>query len=111
MKVPNCQNAEVPESKIVDYLLSPGHPERGPKARFFFGWGFTIEAWSVLASALIKQINENDYINAEEGRHGTKYTVVASIESPKGATTAVKTIWMIAEGTQHPRLITAYPAS
>ena len=111
MKVPNCQHAEVPESKIVDYLLSPGHPEGAPKARFIFGWGFTKEAWSVLASPLIKQVNENDYVNAEEGRHGTKYTVVASIESPKGATTAVKTIWMIAEGTQHPRLITAYLAS
>jgi hypothetical protein len=65
MKVPNCQHAEVPESKIVDYLLSPGHPEGAPKARFFFGWGFTKEAWSVLASALIKQVNENDYVNAE----------------------------------------------
>src|SRR6056297_2333952 len=111
MKVPNCQDAEVPESKIVDYLLSPVHPEGGPKARFFLEYGFTAEAWSLLASALIKQVNENDYANAEKGRHGTKYLVVASIESPKGATTAVKTIWMIAEGTQHPRLITAYPAS
>jgi hypothetical protein len=40
MKVHNCRNAEVPESKIVDYLLSPGHPEGGPNARFFFKWGF-----------------------------------------------------------------------
>lgn len=110
MKVPNCQNAEVPESKIVNYLLSPGHPEGGPKARFFFECGFTVESWSVLASALIKQVNENDYVNAEKGKHGTKYIVIASIESPKGTTIAVKTIWMIAEGTQHPRLITAYPA-
>lgn len=111
MRVPHCQNAEVSESKIVDYLLSLRHPEGGPKARFFLGWGFTIEAWRVLASALKKQVNENDYTNSEEGRYGTKYTVVASIESPKGATTAVETIWMIAKGTHHPRLITAYPAS
>jgi len=111
MKVPNCQNAEIPESKIVDYLLSPGHPEGGSKARFFFKWGFKIEAWSVFASALIKQINENDYINAEEGRYGTKYAIVASIESPRGETPAVKTIWIIAKGAPHPRLITAYPAS
>lgn len=111
MKVPNCQNAEIPKSKIVDYLLSSRHPEGGPKARFLSGWGFTIGAWNVLASALINQINENNYTNSEEGRHGTKYTVVASIESPKGATTPVKTIWMVAKGTQHPRLITAYPAS
>ena len=110
MKVPNCQNAEVPESKILDYLLSLQHPEGGPKARFFFGCGFTIEAWNDLASALTKQVNENNYVNVEEGKYGTKYTVVASIESPKGLTTAVKTIWMVAKGTQHPRLITAYPA-
>jgi len=109
MKVPNCENAEVPESKIVDYLLAQRHPEGGPKARFFLGGGFTIEARSILASALIKQVNGNDYANAEVGRHGTKYIVEAPIESPKGATTPVKTIWMIAEGTKNPRLITAYP--
>ncbi|MBN2232965.1 MAG: hypothetical protein JW781_09135 [Deltaproteobacteria bacterium] len=110
MKVPNCQNAEVPKSKIVDYLLSARHPEGGPKARFFSGWGFTIEAWRVLALALINQVNECDYINSEKGKYGTKYTVVASIESPKGTTTPVKTVWMIANDMRHPRLITAYPA-
>jgi len=71
--------------------------------------GVPIEARSILASALIKQVNGNDYANAEVGRHGTKYIVEAPIESPKGATTPVKTIWMIAEGTKNPRLITAYP--
>ncbi|MFP4032553.1 MAG: DUF6883 domain-containing protein [Desulfococcaceae bacterium] len=111
MKVPNCQNAEVPKSKIVDYLLSARHPEGGSKARFFFGWGFTTEAWGVLASALTKQINENDYLEVVEGRHGIKYIVVASIESPKGKTSAVKTIWMIAKGSKNPRLITAYPST
>ena len=111
MKIPNSQKAEVPESKIVDYLLSSGHPEGGPKARFFFGWGFTVENWNTLASALIKQAGENDFADDETGRHGTKYTVVAPLESPRGTTPPVKVIWIVAKGTEHPRLITAYPAS
>lgn len=36
MKIPNCHNAEVPESKILDYLLDLEHPEGEPKARFFY---------------------------------------------------------------------------
>lgn len=109
VKIPNCQNAEVPMSKVVDYLLCIGHPEGGPKARFFFRWGFTLGEWNVLSSALIKQVKENDYTEAAEGKYGTKYVVVAPIESPKGATSAVKSIWMVADGSDHPRLISSYP--
>ncbi|MEM9480200.1 MAG: DUF6883 domain-containing protein [Verrucomicrobiota bacterium] len=111
MTIANCQNAEVPKSKIVDYLLCLGHNEGGPKARFFLGWGFTVEEWTVLAIALTRQANENAYNESIEGNHGTKYTVVAPLESPNGTTPDVKSVWMIAKGTKHPRLISSYPAS
>jgi hypothetical protein len=111
VKIPNCRNAEVTESKVLDYLLSLGHPEGESKARFFLRWGFTREGWTMLASTLTKQANENDYTIAVEGRYGTKYVVVAPIVGPNGTTPPVKTIWIITEDEEFPRLITAYPAS
>jgi hypothetical protein len=65
----------------------------------------------MLASALVKQANENDYHLAIEGRYGTKYVVVAPVVAPNGTTPPVKTIWIIAEDEEFPRLIAAYPAS
>jgi len=111
VKIPNFRNAEVTKSKVLDYLISLGHPEGESKARFFLRWGFKPEDWSILASALVKQANENDYTSVIEGRYGTKYIVVAPIAAPKGSTPPVKTIWIIAKDEEFPRLITAYPAS
>ena len=111
MKIPNCRNAKVTERKVLDYLLSLGHPEGESKAKFFLRWGFTPAEWTMLASSLVKQANENDYAIAIEGRYGTKYVVVAPIVAPNGTTPPVKTIWIIAEDKESPRLITAYPAS
>lgn len=111
MKIPNCDRAEIPESKIIDYLLALGHPEGGPKATFFLNWGFTQNEWHILASALIRQANENVYTDVVEGKYGLKYIVIAPIESPAGITPPIKTIWMIPHDGEHPRLITAYPAT
>ena len=111
MKIPNCNEAEVPKSKIVDYLLAPDHPEGAPKAKFFHSCGFSLEEWSVLAYALVKQATENECIQVEHGKYGTKYVVEAVIDSPRGETAPVRSVWMISQNTNHPRLITAYPAS
>lgn len=110
MKVPNCRDAEIPRNKITEYLLCLEHPEGAPKARFFMKWGFSLQDWNLLASTLIRQVNSHDYDSFIEGKHGTKYIVIAPIESPTGTTPPVKTIWMVAQGTDYPRLISAYPA-
>lgn len=111
VKIPNCQNAQVPKSKVTDYLLSVVHPEGESKAKFFLRWGFNIDQWTALAAALIQQANEHDYSSATQGKFGTKYMVIAPICAPNGITPPVKTIWMFAEDDQRPRLVTAYPAS
>lgn len=110
MRVPNCWDAKIPPKKITDYLLCLEHPEGGPKARFFMNWGFSLHEWNLLASSLIQQVNQYDYERLVKGKHGFTYIVSAPIDSPKGLTPPVKTIWMIAERTDYPRLISAYPA-
>ncbi|HCS88980.1 MAG: hypothetical protein N838_17715 [Thiohalocapsa sp. PB-PSB1] len=111
MKIPNCSNAVVEARKVADYLLSLEHPEGESKARFFLGWGFSRRRWQILASALTKHAEENDCSAAIPGKHGTKYVVVGSISAPKGITPPIKTIWIVDDEEQCPRLITAYPES
>ncbi len=44
-QLPDAERAAVPERKIVDYLLSPFHPDGRGKARFFRGFGFSAAQW------------------------------------------------------------------
>jgi hypothetical protein len=111
VKIANCRNAQVPKSKVTDYLRSVVHPEGEAKAKFFLRWGFRRDQWAALAAALIQQANEHEYSVATQGKYGTKYMVIAPICAPNGIIPLVKTIWMFAEEEQRPRLITAYPAS
>jgi hypothetical protein len=54
MKLPNIENAYVPEAKLVKYLLNIEHPSGGKdKAIFFMRFGFTVEDWEVMATALL----------------------------------------------------------
>ena len=52
MRLPNTEFVVVEREKITEYLLNPEHRYGASKARFFAGFGFTLEAWDVLASAL-----------------------------------------------------------
>jgi len=111
VKIPNCSNAKVTESKILNYLLALDHPDGKSKAKFFLNWGFTRKEWTTFAAALFNQVNQNDYAEIIEGQYGTKYIVIAPILAPNGITIPIKTIWMIAKDEEFPQLITAYPAS
>ena len=52
MKLPNAENAYVPEPKVTGYLLDPTHPVGGSKARFFLAFGFRASEWPVFERAL-----------------------------------------------------------
>lgn len=70
MKLPHLENAFVPEAKIVKYLLNLEHKQGGKdKAIYFMRFGFTIEAWEVLAQALLA--------------HAEAYEVTSTSEKPE----------------------------
>ncbi len=54
MKLPNVERAVVTREKVIDYLLSDTHRDGRHKALFFKRFGFTIQKWEELASALRK---------------------------------------------------------
>ena len=44
-----------------------------------------------------------------ESRHGQKYIVDGSMETPSKRSPSVRTVWIIDHGLDTPRLVTAYP--
>ncbi|MBU2611933.1 MAG: hypothetical protein KJ606_13460 [Chloroflexi bacterium] len=45
----------------------------------------------------------------EKSPFGTKFIVNGELETPKGVMIRIRTIWIIEEGQDNPRFITAYP--
>ncbi len=42
--------------------------------------------------------------------YGIKYVIERTLNTPKGTSAIVETVWIIERGEQQPRFVTAYPA-
>ena len=108
MSIPNIERAEVPPEKITDYLLRPDHPEGAAKARFFLARGFSTNEGEVFTRAIVDQARGKIAIEIK-GDFGTKYVIEGPISCPDGSRPRIRTVWMVAHGTENPRLVTAHP--
>ena len=109
MKLPNLEAAAVPEEKITAYLLSTTHRDGRHKAAFFLGFGFAAAAWQTLAAALLKHAAEHEVARAETTPFGTRYVVEGTIETPRGRTPRIRSVWFLETIQGTPRIVTAYP--
>jgi hypothetical protein len=109
MKLPHADQAIVEQAKICEYLLNPAHRFGASKARFFAEFGFTLDAWEVLAVALKEQGRDNEVAKMKETGFGPRYEVEGELAAPDGRRPRVRTVWQVDAGETAPRLITAHP--
>lgn len=109
MKLPNYEQAIVPQKKITQYLLSLTHPDGKSKAKFFLRFGFTKDAWETMAIAFINHASNHELAKIEESPFGIRYVVEGELITPDGRNPEVRSIWFIATGDDIPKLISAYP--
>jgi uncharacterized protein DUF6883 len=109
LKLPNCEEAVVPEAKILDYLLSSTHSIGRDKAAFFLQFGFSRERWRELAAALRTHAARHEVASAEDSKWGKKYSIIGALDCPDGRAPAVRSVWFVKDGETVPTLITAYP--
>ena len=110
MKLPNAHLAQIDKQKITDYLLNPAHPANSGKAKFFLGLGFGCSDWQILAVAFLDLAVKMEILQSTASPHGRKYVLDGRIDTPSGKKPLVRTLWIIDEGVNAPRLITAYPS-
>ncbi|MCX7110258.1 MAG: hypothetical protein NTX45_09035 [Proteobacteria bacterium] len=108
MKFPNSEHALIPPEKISGYLLSPDHPTGKFKAAFFHSQGYSQVHWKRLEND-IRSILENDAIYGERTEYGQKFEVKGKITGPVGKPFLLVTVWIILNGEDVPRFITAFP--
>lgn len=107
--LPKADNALVEREKITEYLLSTVHPSGRTKARFFLSFGFRADSWEYLAESLRLQAVINDIAEIEESDFGPRYCIDGTIETPDGRSPFARTVWQFDLGSDHPRLLTAFP--
>src|SRR5688500_15183073 len=93
MLAPNAHLAEVPPSKILDYLLSTEHRTGRGKARFFHAMGFRREDWKTLAEALKQHVVEHHVAGTTASNFGTRYRVEGGLQTPIGKAPQVRSVW------------------
>ena|ERR1035437_5436271 len=109
MKLPNVNQATVPERKVTHYLINPAHPAGGSKAAFFLRFGFTVANWQRLAEALLRHARENEVVETEQTPHGQRYALDGPLTAPDGTRLNVRTAWYINSRGDAPRFVTAHP--
>jgi siroheme synthase len=111
MKLPLVDAAEVPQAKIVFYLLDHNHRSGKSKARFFAGHGYGIGRWQELAEALRAHASENEVVKQETTPLGVRMVVEGPLTLRDGGVAQIRSVWFIESGDRAARLVTAYPLS
>jgi hypothetical protein len=109
MTLPNAHLATIEVEKVRDYLLSSAHPVGRFKARFFNALGYTTSDYPQLQRDLLA-LGKSGV--AEPGRpssYGQKYEVRGRLQGPSGASAGIVTVWLILNGEESPRFVTAFP--
>jgi hypothetical protein len=109
VKLPNAERAVIDPRKIQDYLLSWAHPVGRFKAHFFVRLGFATETWQLLHAQLKRVALEGEAKVSERTDYGQKYIVRGTIGSMVGRGAKLLTVWIVLDGEDVPRFVTAYP--
>ena len=109
LKLPNNDRAIIDRDKLEDYLLSPSHPVGCFKALFFESLGYSRDQWWELAGDLRRQHLSQEVRRVAQSRYGKKYEIRANLEGPSGKSASVLSVWIVLEGEDFPRFVTAYP--
>ena len=110
MKIPGAERAILDAAKVQDYLLSPEHLVGSAKSRFFEQLGFDHRNWTVLLDELYRFAKQVAQLGGAT-RFGQKYVVPGTIQGPSGRVARLVVVWIVLNGEDFPRFVTAYPGA
>ena len=109
MNLPNVDRAVIDPTKIRDYLLSTSHPVGRFKAAFFATLGYGADRWEILQDDFLTVARTGNAIAGQVSSFGVKFEVDGILTGPSGRQGAVRTVWIVRDGEQFPRFVTAFP--
>lgn len=103
------ENANILESKIINYALNKDHPKGKDKATAFEkALGYNINNYKDLIKNIMDNLNNFPAVFKGENQYGKKYEITMKLTGPNGNTAKVKTGWIEEKETGKFRLTTIY---
>jgi hypothetical protein len=99
----------IPDQKIIGYLLSSTHKLGSLKAAYFLSYGFTLSLSNEFIRAIKVVVENNVIISETKKEYGVIYLVDGPINSPNGKILLLRTVWIVEKGDKIARLVTVYP--
>src|SRR5262245_15905244 len=109
MQLPNRGQAYIPPQKLRGYLLSETHAVGSAKAKVFRALGFDETNSNLLEQGLLTIARSTEVREVVSSPHGVKYVIEGSLETPRGTSLLIRTIWILETVEDRPRFVTAYP--
>jgi hypothetical protein len=109
MNLPGADQAILDDAKVRDYLLSREHPIGRFKASFFGTLGYTRDHWHRLQQDLLQVGRSGSATEGQRSSFGQKYEVRGILEGPSGGRADIVTVWIVLNGEDSPRFVTAFP--
>ena len=107
---PPRNNAYIATSKLTGYLLNRnGTIDAKGKAKFLYGYGFTVNNWQQLEDALFVHLEHSALIETELTDYGIKYRFYGNLPTPDNRNPLILTIWQLDNGTDRLRFVTLVP--
>jgi hypothetical protein len=106
--LPNHLNAQIEQTKLVDYCLSPSHPRGRLKARVFaetLGIHQNDAAW--LKQAIFAGLAKNDATPQESDEFGQRWRVDMML-TRQNRRAVIRTVWIVLKGNPAPRFVTCW---
>lgn len=108
MKLHNFQKAVIPESKLSGYCLNLEHKDGKHKARVFrAALGLTAENSDELRNALLQGLINYEAEFQKNIVNGDLYIIIFPM-TRNNKTENIKSVWIIRNGEDFPRLVTCY---
>jgi hypothetical protein len=105
----NCDKANIPIEKLVNYALSPNSIDGKNKAKVFESvLGFTQKNAELLKQQILQNLSKYKAETGSLDKYGQRYAVDMLIKGPNGKTATVRTGWIIDQGSDIPRLTTVF---
>ena len=107
-KLPHPERAVVHIDKLVDYCLNLEHPSGKHKARVFkASLNLGIENAEILRDTLLDVVHMETAIPTKRNAYGQKYVIDFEMNH-SGQTAEIRTVWIVRDDENFPRLVTCY---
>jgi hypothetical protein len=105
--LPYADKAIIPEQKIKNYSLDFDR-EPNKAAAFKNALGYDLSNADDLIDNIRRNVKNFRAVQKPDNDYGKRYEVLMTLTGANGKTANVKTAWIIDNGTEKPRLISAY---